>query len=415
VVGRLYSETNAFYEAEAPYRYWSLEDRPHRESLLETAERVCWLLRDSVERRLVSDVPVCTFLSGGLDSSAVSAFAAGAMRRAGAGPLHTYSVDYAGNERFFTPDRYQPGSDTPWVRRTAGYLRTKHRRVTFDTAELVQALVDSTLARDLPGMADVDSSLLLFCREIKKEATVALSGEAADEVFGGYPWYREVESTGADTFPWARGVETRARVLSRDLREMINPAEYVAERYREALAEVPLLPGEDPASRRMRQLFHLNLTRFMPTLLDRKDRMSMAAGLEVRVPYCDHRLVEYAWNIPWHMKLCDDREKGLLRRALRGILPRDVLQRRKSPYPKTHNPHYLTAVRDQLSDVLHDRSSPLLPLIDAEEVLKLTESTDSGPHWFGQLMGRPQLFAYLIQVDQWLRWAQPSIDPSAPV
>ncbi|NPV52022.1 MAG: asparagine synthase (glutamine-hydrolyzing) [Firmicutes bacterium] len=387
------------------YRYWVLESRPHTDDLDTTAARVRELLQDAVERQLVADVPICTLLSGGLDSSAVTAFTAGAFRRAGLGPPHTYSVDYAGNDLYFQPSEFQPNSDSPWVRRVSSFLGTSHRTVTIDTPELVEGLEAAVRARDLPGMADVDASLYLFSREVKREATVALSGECADEIFGGYPWFHNPEALAAGTFPWARAARERTRLLSPDLIELIKPEEYMAQRYREAIAEVPRLPGEEPMEARMREMVYLNITRFMPTLLDRKDRMSMAAGLEVRVPYCDHRLVEYAWNIPWAMKSCDHQGKGILRRALSGVLPHDVLGRRKSPYPKTHNPAYLAAVRDRLLDIFNDPASPLLQLVNVDAVRAIARSGGPGfgPTWFGQLMGGAQLFAYLIQVDIWLR------------
>ena len=208
----------------------------------------------------------------------------------------------------------------------------------------MEALRIAVHARDLPGMADIDASLYLFCREIKKQATVAVSGESADEIFGGYPWFHRPEDVHSGTFPWIRMVRERMQLLSPDLVTRLRPVEYVASRYQEAISDVPRLTGEDPYEALMRQMTHLNMWHFMQILLDRKDRMSMAVGLEVRVPFCDHRLAEYVWNIPWAFKADGGTAKGILRRALRGVLPDDVLSRRKSPYPKTHNPSYLKAV-----------------------------------------------------------------------
>ncbi|GAW91987.1 asparagine synthase (glutamine-hydrolyzing) [Calderihabitans maritimus] len=393
------------------HQYWALESRPHPDDLTTTVATVRQLVQDAVERQLVADVPVCVLLSGGLDSSAIAAFAAGALAQTSSSPLNTYSVDYVDNERYFQPDDFQPNSDTQWVWRVSKFLGTKHHPVVIDTPQLVDSLTTAVKARDLPGMADVDASLYLFCREIKKEATVALSGECADEVFGGYPWFHREETLTAQTFPWSLSLRERLSILSPELLKLIRPEEYVAERYREALAEVPYLSGENPDEARMRQMFYLNLTRWMPTLLDRKDRMSMAVGLEVRVPFCDHRLVEYLWNVPWSMKKCDGREKGLLRRALVGVLPEDVLMRRKSPYPKTHNPAYLEAVRKWLKEILEDSASPLLPLINVDTVKAMTKQEGNllTRPWFGQLMTGPQLFAYLIQIDIWLREYRVSI------
>ncbi|OPX90238.1 MAG: Asparagine synthetase (glutamine-hydrolyzing) 3 [Pelotomaculum sp. PtaB.Bin104] len=386
-------------------RYWALESRPHLDDLATTAAHVRELFIDTVERQLVADVPVCTFLSGGLDSSAITALAAGALKRAGLGPLHTYEVDYAGNDRYFQPNHFEPNSDAQWAGRVSSALGTMHHKIVIEIPELTEALEASVLANDLPGMADVDSSLYLFCREIKKNATVALSGESADEIFGGYPWFRQEEARPAGTFPWITMTRERAALLAPELAARLRPEEYVAERYREARAEVPRLAGEEPVAAHMREIFYLNMTRFMPTLLDRKDRMSMANGLEVRVPFCDHRLAEYVWNIPWAMKSCDGMEKGILRRALKGLLPEEVLARRKSPYPKTHNPAYLAAVQDWVRRILEDPNAPLRALVNTAKIQSLLQSNEMtfDRPWFGQLMRGPQLFAYLAQVDTWLR------------
>lgn len=385
-------------------RYWSLESKPHEDDLNTTVAKVRQLLGDSITRQLVADVPVCTCLSGGLDSSALSSFAARAYKKQGLGVLHTYSVDYVGNERYFKASRFQPNADAPWVQRMVDYLGSQHHAITIDTLELVDALKIAMLAKDLPGMADVDSSLYLFCQAMKQGATVALSGECADEIFGGYPWYHREEDLNAGTFPWSQSMQERSQLLSSELASAIKPEAYVARRYQETLAEVPKLPGENPLEARRREMFYLNQVWFMQTLLDRKDRMSMATGLEVRVPFCDHRIVEYVWNVPWSMKNYNHREKGLLRLALTDVLPEDVLERRKSPYPKTHNPAYLTAVRQLLQDVINEPSSPLLELIDTKLVRTLVEAEGDSFNrpWFGQLMTGPQLFAYLYQVNAWL-------------
>ncbi|SDX39730.1 asparagine synthase (glutamine-hydrolyzing) [Paenibacillus sp. CF384] len=385
--------------------YWKLESKPHTETVQETAKTVGDLLKDTVERQLVSDVPLCTLLSGGLDSSALTSLAVNYYNETGQGNVHTFSVDYVDNDKHFKAHAFQPNADAPWIERMNTHLGTIHHSMVFDTPELVASLREAMLARDMPGMADVDSSLLLFCREIKKEATVAISGEAADEIFGGYPWFHREDALNAGTFPWSLAAGMRADLLSQDVAAWIRPLEYLGDRYSDAIAEVPHLAGEDAAARKMRQMSYLNITRFMPTLLDRKDRMSMAVGLEVRVPYCDHRLVEYVYNIPWEIKTAGDREKGILRMALEGVLPHDVLYRKKSPYPKTHNPNYLNAVRKQVLEIIHEGTSPLLQLINVKKIRELAESeaASSNLPWFGQLMSGPQLFAYLLQLDMWLR------------
>ncbi|MGB9887740.1 MAG: asparagine synthase-related protein [Moorellales bacterium] len=238
---------------------------------------------------------------------------------------------------------------------------------------------------------------------MKKEAAVALVGEGADEVFGGYPWFRRPDALAADTFPWALSLSLRRAVLAPELDRKLRLEEYVAERYRQALAEVPRLPGEDPEAARRREIAYLSLTRFLPVLLERMDRMSMAVGLEIRVPYCDHRLVNYAWNLPWELKAFGGEMKGILRRALKGLLPPEILSRRKSPYPKTYDPQYFASVRAALLEALEDPASPLRPLLNLDTVRELGTAGDTPLPWFGQLMTAPQVLAYLWQVDRWLR------------
>jgi len=387
------------------HQYWSLKSHPHEQDFLTTTSMVGDIFRDAVRRQLISDVPLCTLLSGGLDSSAITAIAATAYEQEGRGRLDTYSVEYVDNDKYFQEHSFQPNRDAPWVERVAGYFDTCHHEILLDTPELAGVLENAARARDLPGMADVDTSLYLFSREIKKGATVGISGECADEVFGGYPWFYREEMVKADSFPWSPRPEDRLEWLCPELRDNHDLRDYPRWRYREALAEVPRLEGEDAEATRMREISYLSLTRWMPTLLDRKDRMSMAWGLELRVPFCDHRLVDYVWNVPWAMKNYLNREKGLLRHALTGTLPEDVQWRRKSPYPKTHNPSFLLAVQTKLLAALDDPSSPLLPLIDTAKIRQFAESdaAKSPFPWFGQLMGGPQLLAYLVQVNAWLQ------------
>ncbi|MGE5391566.1 MAG: asparagine synthase (glutamine-hydrolyzing) [Deltaproteobacteria bacterium] len=390
--------------------YWSLQSRPHRDDIDQTKEKIRYLLQDAVDRQLVSDVPLATFLSGGLDSSAISALASHQFKKEAKGRLHTFSVDYIENDKNFRAGEFQPDPDSEWVGRVSSYLDTEHHNIIIDNHELASALIPSMQANDYPGMADIDASLFLFCREVRGMTTVALSGECADEIFGGYPWFgqRPVPMT----FPWIRALQERISFLSPDIIQKIRPEEYVRERFREAIGEVPGLEGENDEDAGIRRLFYLNITRFMPTLLDRKDRMSMAWGLEVRVPFADHVLLEYVWNIPWSIKHCDNMPKGILRRALKGILPPDVLSRPKSPYPKTHSPVYLQAVREGLISILNDPGSPLLELIEPgvlRQRISGQQNIFSRP-WFGQLMNDAQYMAYLIQINSWLRDYKVRID-----
>lgn len=383
--------------------YWKLKASPHMENVNTTLEHTRYLLEDAVKIQLVSDVPVCTFLSGGLDSSAISAITSDYFRRNGKGKLETFSIDYEDNEKYFIPNEFQPNSDRVWVDKMAEFIKSNHNKVILNNIKVVEALRDAAIANDLPGMADIDSSLYLFCREVRKKATVALSGECADEIFGGYPWFTKPEDINSTTFPWSKSIEERKRILSKEFQNY-PIEEYVAEKYLDTIKKVPKLKGDSPYEERMRELFYLNIKWFMITLLNRKDRMSMRNSLEVRVPFADHRLVEYAFNIPSNIKFLKGREKGLLREALRGILPDEIIERKKSPYPKTHHEDYTKAVQKWMRKILLDKKSPVLQLIDREVVNEIVETGGKSlkKPWFGQLMTGPQLIAYLIQMNIWL-------------
>ncbi|WP_242142230.1 MULTISPECIES: asparagine synthase (glutamine-hydrolyzing) [unclassified Bacillus cereus group] len=385
------------------WRYWNVESKRHEDSFEETVEKTKFLLQDAITRQLVSDVPLCTFLSGGVDSSAITAIAAKEYERSGKGPLHTYSIDYEDNEKYFKANIFQPNSDAPFIDLMTETFRTIHHRCVISNERLAEYLTEAVLVRDLPGMADIDSSLLWFCREIKQKFVVGLSGECADEIFGGYPWFYREDDVQSSAFPWMRSTKAREQLLKEEWRRKLKLQEYVQQRYEESVQEVPVLDGESTVEAKRRQLFYFNMIWFMTTLLDRKDRMSMGASLEVRVPFADHRLVEYAWNIPWEMKMYKNREKGLLRKALEGILPHDILYRKKSPYPKTHNPHYTKVVTGWLQELLEDKGSILHELFDRNQLQGLIESGGSAfqTPWFGQLMTGPQLLAHLAQIHVW--------------
>lgn len=384
--------------------YWKPKAKPHTETVEETAEHLAYLIKDSVTRQLVSDVPLCTFLSGGLDSSIISAIAAEEYKKKGS-ELNTYSVDYKGNRENFRASMFQPDEDAPWIDKMSEFIGSNHVNVVIDTPELAQALLPSTLARDAAGMADVDSSLYLFCGEVKKRFTVAVSGECADEIFGGYPWFRNEEMLNRKGFPWAASTEERYELLRKDLLRDISPVDYVEGLAENTVKNADYLETDTPVQRKMRGMFMLNFYWFMQTLLTRKDRCSMAHGLEVRVPFCDHRIAEYAYNIPPEIKFYREREKGVVRLAAEKILPSDVAWRKKSPYPKTHNPDYTKLMLDNFRKVLRDSDCRLYEIMDRKRLNELEQSEGAAfkKNWYGQLMTTPQMFAYLIQLDYWLR------------
>ncbi len=390
-----------YYTAEGTklWEYWRLRAYELHESFEDTAEHVRELVLDSVRRQLVSDVPVCTFLSGGLDSSLISSVAASELKKQGR-QLTTLSVDYRNNEKYFRSSHFQPDSDPEYIACMAEYLGTDHHNIVLDTADLAKALDDAVEARGLPGMADVDSSMLLFCREIKKYGTVALSGECADEIFGGYPWYRDEDIRMTDGFPWAQSTAYRSRFLCDRYAREIDAGDYVYSAYRRTADYAMKLPDDSPLEYRMREMTQLNFHWFMQTLLDRKDRMSMYSGLEVRVPFCDYRIAEYLYNVPWEYKDYKGREKGLLREAMKEWLPEKVLWRKKSPYPKTHDPVFLDIVTERLRSVL-DSGGRLTELVKREELERLLRHEDH-VQWYGQLMNLPQTIAYFLQLNCWL-------------
>ncbi|QDP39766.1 asparagine synthase (glutamine-hydrolyzing) [Radiobacillus deserti] len=390
------------------WRYWNVVSTAHTDDVEETADTIRYLFQDAVERQLVSDVPLGTFLSGGVDSSAITAIAANYLKKDTSKEqeqLNTFSIDYEDNDKYFTSSSFQPNSDQEFLGIVVEDNNTNHHNFVMDNKELADRLKRAVELRDLPGMADVDSSLFWFCEKTKEIVTVALSGECADEIFGGYPWFYREDDLAREGFPWIRSSEVRRSLLTDEWKEKLDLQGYMLSKYQETIDETPDFEGDSELERQRRQMFYLNMHWFMPTLLDRKDRMSMGASFEARVPFSDHRLIEYVWNIPWEMKTYRGREKGILRKALEGLLPDEILYRKKSPYPKTHNPVYTEAVVTWLNEILEDPNARLFEIFDREAVKKLVESEgkEIEAPWFGQLMTGPQLLAHLGQIDHWLR------------
>lgn len=382
-------------------QYWKLTAQENNETVSEAAEHTHFLVKDSIERQLISDVPLATFLSGGLDSSIISKIAADKYKENGK-KLSTYSVDYIDNDIYFKKSLFQPNKDSDYIGLMADFIDSEHHNVLLDNSDVAAALADAAIARGIPGFADVDSSLLLFCKEVKKDFTVCLSGECADEIFGGYPWYHRKEILFEDCFPWSRSVDVRKSILRSDF--LKNGADYAKSAYKNTLSDVSCLDSDGKFEKRMREMFILNLNWFMQTLLMRKDVMSMESSLEVRVPFCDYRLVEYAYNMPWNIKALDGREKGILRKAFENDLPYEIAWRKKSPYPKTHNPVYFDCVCRLAKQALEDTFCPLGEMLNANAVYSLMENPESMTEpWYGQLMKTPQVLAYIYQIYVWIK------------
>ena len=381
--------------------YWKLKAQPFEDDELSTQEQTHFLVTDAIRRQLVSDAPLCTFLSGGLDSSIISRVASDYYKDRGE-TLHTYSVDYVDNDKFFEKSAFQPNKDSDYINLISDYIGSEHHNIVLSNTSVADALIDAAIARNSPGFCDVDSSLLLFCKEVKKNYTVALSGECADEVFGGYPWYHRSEILFEETFPWSRSVDIRKSIL----REGFLPEgeDYAHSAYLETISKVDKLPTDSALEARMREMFVLNLDWFMQTLLVRKDVMSMEASLEVRVPFCDWRIVEYAYNMPWSIKAFGGREKGILRKAFENELPEIITWRKKSPYPKTFNPVYLREVSKMTDYAIHDKTCPLYEMLNVPAIEELMKNPESMREpWYGQLMRTPQVLAYILQIYVWIR------------
>lgn len=392
------------------WRYWDIQSKVHVHSLAETINQVRALVTDAIQRQLVSDVPLCTMLSGGLDSSIITAVAAKEYAKSDK-TLSTFSVNYEGNDQHFKGNAFQVSQDGYWIGEMQKSFQTKHQEIVLKQDQLVQSLKDVLLMKDMPSMADIDGSLYLFCKEIGRDFIVTLSGECADEVFGGYPWFHQQEEQ--RHFPWLRSTEERHQLLKPLWQGRLKLAEYMENSYEESLKEMPHFVGNVNEVKRQ-QLFYLNNMYFMQTLIERSDRMSMGASIEVRVPFADYTVMEYVWNIPWEMKIAGGMEKGILRRAFEDLLPKDVIYRKKNPYPKTYHPAYTAGVQQELRTILSLKHSILHELFHKEKLQALLESGGDSftTPWFGQLMAGPQLIAYLIQVHYWFEHYQIEIVPS---
>lgn len=422
------------------WKYWEPEAKVCTDTYEQAVEKVRELLTDSITRQLVSDVPICTLLSGGLDSSVVSAVAADYLKKQGK-TLDTYSFDYTDNNENFKSSAFQPEQDRPYVEQMVAHIGSNHHYLECAYSDLYDSLFEAVRAKDMPGMTDVDASLLYFARKIKEKHTVCLSGECADEIFGGYPWFRAKESFQIDRFPWSRDLEFRMSVVNPSLVKHLPIEKYVRAQYLRSIKKMSCLPTEKidrkkifqrnaqadtnqdiiennhkcdenysvsredglEYQRRQRELAHLNIAWFMATLLERKDRMTMASGLEVRVPFADHRLVEYLYQLPWDYKYHKNQVKSLLKDAMGSYLPKSVLERKKCPYPKSYDPKFENLLKEKLHEILKDTDAPIQTLVNKAYLEKLMASTsDHGKPWFGQLMATPQMYAYLIQMNYWL-------------
>lgn len=328
--------------------YTKIIGEEHTDSYSETVEKTAFLIEDSIQRQLKSDGSICSLLSGGIGSS--------------------------------------------------------HHYLECDSQVQLEYLEKAVDARDLPCMADIESSLLYFCGQVASTHKVALTGECADEIFGGYPWFYKEDMWSDNLFPWSNDLAPRTFLLRSEFVEAIELNQYVENTYHSALSTTPYLEGENPIEKKRREIAWLNISWFMVTLLNRMDRCASYYGLDARIPFADRRIVQYIFNTPWEMKYHNHFVKNLLIETGVSLLPNEVLHRKKSPYPKTYDPAYEKMLRKNLLSVLDDSSSPLYSIINRDTVFTfLNTPSDYGKPWYGQLMAGPQMMAYLLQIDYWMK------------
>ena len=393
------------------YKYWEMETQSHTDSFNKTCDTVKFLLEDSIKNQINTDIPIYSMLSGGIDSSIIVAFISNFYKENNLPTLNTISIDYLDNDKNFVKSDFQPNGDNYFINVMKNKFKTNHHSIILDTPELAKSLEDAMIARDCPGMADVDSSMLLFAKEIKKFTPIALSGECSDEIFAGYPWFFREDALQSETFPWSIALNERQNLLNSKIKNKINLKDYIDNKYHNTLKEIEFDENDSTETKQKRIISYLTLNWFMQTLIDRADKMCSYNDLEVRVPFCDYRLVQYMWNVPWEIKAYQGREKGLLRYIVKDLLPLEIVERKKSPFPKTHNPSYLNTVKEMLSNIINNPNAPICNLLDKAVITEIlnTDGKSFSRPWFGQLMTGPQLMAYLCQVNMWLEKYNPKI------
>ncbi len=372
------------------HRYWMPKVKEHTDSLEETINKVRELVIESIQNQLISDVPISSMLSGGLDSSIITAISSQFITH-----LSTYSISYEGQKDYFKAYDYQTSMDDEYIDDMVLKYQSEHKNVTLSQEDLIQGLETSLIARDMPGMADIDSSFYLFSKEISKNHKVCLSGECADEIFGGYPWFYKEELYNQPHFPWMRDLDLKMKLFHKDI-QSLNIKDYIIKQYHQSLNEID-------SNDFKQKMMYINMEWFMQTLLTRCDSQTMRSSIEVRVPFASTKIFEYLYNMPYSYMFYDNEEKGILRKAFEKDLPESITHRKKNPYPKTHHPLYTKLIVEKLKESLKDSSNILYQLFDKEALMKLIETKGESfkAPWFGQLMMGPQLLAYLYQIALW--------------
>ena len=383
--------------------YWDIPIKDINDSYTDIVDHVRYLVKDSISRQMGDGRNLCSFLSGGLDSSIVTAVAQDILSREGRS-LKTYSFDFKENKKYFQSNSFQPELDRPYIDIMADYLHTDHKYLECDEETLFRTLYDAVDARDYPGMTDVDASLIYFCSRLDPDSANVLTGECADEVFGGYPWFYQDKLMNVKGFPWSHDISVRTMLINDKWKKKLDLEDYSYDVYLSALKDVPIRDGLKSDDLRRHQVSYLCIKWFMETLLERMDRAGSRNNINAKVPFADKGLVEYVFNLPWNVKYRNNQEKHLLREATSHLLPDKISARKKSPYPKTYHPGYEALLRNKFTEILCDSDSPILPMLDIGKTYDFIQAPKSyGRPWFGQLMAGPQMMAYYIQLDYWMR------------
>ena len=379
--------------------YWKLDEYKISDSLENVSMKIKELLEKIVREEIEFNNThrFGALLSGGLDSSILVGITSNIYKEYNLGKLKTFSVKYKDNDKNFIPSEYEKSVDDEYINIMVDKFDTNHKVIELDSPELFESLEDAVIAKDMPGMADIDTSMMCLAKYVKEDVDIVFSGECSDEIFGGYPWF--FENNNNKNFPWSNAIFEREHILNKELREKLNIKDYVKNVY---LEEVKDFDNEE--SIKHKKLMYITMKYFMSTLIDRSDRMCMYQGLDLRIPFCDYRLVEYLWNIPWDMKKSGNIEKGLLRYAFKDLLPEKIVYRKKSPYPKTFNPTYLKLVKEKLREIVLDEKLKINKILNKEYIEDIinTDGNNFNRPWFGQLMRGPQFMAYLIEFNYWL-------------
>lgn len=381
-------------------QYYTIPTYKNNLSYNEAVNKTNELLTNAIKNQMISDVDIACFLSGGLDSSIISTIVSKNKEK-----LDCYTIDYEDNKKDFIPNEFEKSRDYDYALKVSNSINANLHTALIDNETLINNLKRAVICKDGPGMTDIDSSMIYISEEISKKYKVALSGECADELFAGYSWFysKEKEKKG---FPWIRNLKDREVLLNPKWRKKLNLCEYALNEYENAIKEAPINELDNNFEKKHRQMTYLNIRYFMANLLDRKDRMTMGAvpPIEARVPFCDKNLVEFLYNLPFKYKYRYKTEKKLLRDAYKGIVIDDVINRKKSPYPKSNSLVYEAKIKELLLKTLEDKKSILYELFDIEKIMKLLNSKEElKTPWYGQLMRKTSFFAYLYQIDYWYR------------